>query len=354
MKSRSEILKEAPLDWLLEDDNPSVRYFALRELLDKKEDDPEVVAAKNAIPNSPIVTKILAKQNPTGYWQDPISPYILKYKASYWQIMILGHLGMDRTNEQVRKACEFIFRFQQEEGGFSCYSREQLLREYARRKKMGRKLQRLPPEEWADEMYYQQQISCLTGNMSAALIRIGYKDDPRVKKALDWLVRIQNADGGWQCPYLPAHAKDKHSCFMGTICPMEAFSEIPKQQWTPQMKQAIEKSAEFVLMHRLFKADHHDFKVIKQAWLTLSFPFWGYNILRGLDVLTKLGYVDDERLSDAVQVLLEKRQKDCTWKLENSPNGRMYANIEAKGKPSKWITLIALRALKRLADTSIV
>jgi len=90
--------------------------------------------------------------------------------------------------------------------------------------------------------------------------------------------------------------------------------------------------------------------VIKQAWLTLSFPwFWGYNILRGLDVLTKLGYVNDERLTDATETLLQKRQKDGTWNLENTPNGRMHANIEQKGKPSKWITLIALRALKRLS-----
>jgi hypothetical protein len=350
MKSWAQILKETSIAWLLEASNPSIRYFTLRDLLDKKEDDPEVVAAKKAIPNSPIVAKILIKQNPDGYWEDPTSPYIPKYKSSYWQIIVLGHLGMDKTDEQVRKACEYIFRFQQDEGGFSCESMKQMLREYEWRKKKGRKLPPLSPNEWAAQVYYQQQLSCLTGNMSAALIRIGYKDDTRVQKALDWLVKIQNQDGGWQCPYWPAHAKEKHSCFMGTICPMEAFSEIPKQEWTRQMKQTIEKSAEFLLMHRLFKADHHDFKVIKQAWLTLSFPwFWGYNILRGLDVLTKLGYAKDERLLDAVQILLEKRQKDGIWTLENAPVGRMQTNLEQKGKPSKWITLIALRALKRLS-----
>jgi hypothetical protein len=53
-------------------------------------------------------------------------------------------------------------------------------------------------------------------------------------------------------------------------------------------------------------------------------------------------------LNDAVEALLQKRQKDGTWILENTPAGRMQANIEAKGNPSKWITLIALRTLKRL------
>jgi hypothetical protein len=90
--------------------------------------------------------------------------------------------------------------------------------------------------------------------------------------------------------------------------------------------------------------------VINKSWLNLSFPwFSGYNILRGLDVLTKLGYVKDERLNDAVEVLLQKRLSNGTWILESTPAGRMQVNIEVKGKPSKWITLIALRVLKRLS-----
>jgi hypothetical protein len=81
----------------------------------------------------------------------------------------------------------------------------------------------------------------------------------------------------------------------------------------------------------------------------LEFPqSFGYDILRGLNVLTKLGCAKDKRLGDAVDVLLRKRQKDGTWILENSPASRMQANIEPVGKPSKWITLIVLRVLKRL------
>ena len=34
------------------------------------------------------------------------------------------------------------------------------------------------------------------------------------------------------------------------------------------------------------------------------------------------------------------------WILENTFNGRFIANIEQKGKPSKWITLKALQVLK--------
>jgi len=86
--------------------------------------------------------------------------------------------------------------------------------------------------------------------------------------------------------------------------------------------------------------------------LRTGLKVYGYNILRGLDVLTKLGYVKDERLNDAVEILLKKRQSNGTWMLESAPIGRMQTNIEAKNKPSKWITLIALRVLKRLSSAN--
>jgi len=347
----SQVLKKSPLDWLLEETNPSVRYFTLRDILGKNEFDPQVLAAKRAITKSELVKRILQRQTPEGYWGESANPYHPKYKSSYWQIMTLGQLGIDKTDEKVRNACEYIFRFQIGEGGFSSYTPELALREYELLRRKGNKLP--SPDEWAASLVFEHQYSCLTGNMVAALIRIGYANDLRVRKALEWLVNIQNEDGGWLCPYWRAHIKDTHGCFYGTICPLEAFSEIGKEYLTKEMKRAIEGGAEFMLMHRLFKADHHDYRVINPSWLKFGFPwYYGYSVLRGLDVLTKLGYVNDEHLNDAVQVLLQKRQENGTWILESTPSGRMQANIEPKGKPSKWITLIALGVLKRLGSTT--
>lgn len=118
---------------------------------------------------------------------------------------------------------------------------------------------------------------------------------------------------------------------------------------TDEMKKSIKRGADFLLMHRLYKADHHNYKIINKSWLNLSFPwFYGYNILRGLDVLTKLDYIKDERLDDAVEILINKCTNEGKWILESSPTGRMQANIEKRGKKSKWMTLIAMRVLGRL------
>jgi hypothetical protein len=342
------------IEWLLEQENPSVRYFTLRDILDKKETDSEVREAKAHIPSSKVVAKILSKQKAEGYWEQRHKPYIPKYKATYWQLMTLAQLGMDRTNPETQQTCEFVLSLQLSEGGFSSHTLKAALEEYDwMRSRVALKEKPAPDSNtWAQSRVTEYQMSCLTGNVCAALLRMGYEADSRVLKALNWLVKIQNRDGGWLCPYWKAHIKDKHGCFYGTICPLEAFSEVPKERRTTEMTHAIEKGAEFLLMHRLFKADHHGYKVINRQWLKLSFPwFYGYNTLRGLSVLTKLGYVDDERLIDAVKLLLQKRCSDGTWLLENAPTGRIHANIEVVGKPSKWVTLKALRVLKRLNQT---
>lgn len=355
MTSWEDVLSKSPIEWLLEKENPSVRYFTIRDLLNRKETDSKVKEAKAAIPKSKVIAKMLSKQKTEGYWEDPENPYHPKYKSTYWQVMILGQLGVDNSDRRAQRACEFIFNLQLEEGGFSSYTRKRALVEYAwmrTRTALKEKLQP-EPETWAQSLVTEHQYSCLTGNLCAAMLRMGFGRDSRLKKALKWLVEVQNNDGGWLCPYWKAHVKDTHGCFYGTICPLEAFSEVPETERTSEMKHAIERGAEFLLMHRLYKADHHGYKVVNLQWLRFSFPwFYGYNILRGLSVATKLGYINDERLTDAVKMMLQKRRPDGTWLLENAPTGRMQANIETVGKPSKWITLNALKVLKRLHETS--
>jgi hypothetical protein len=51
-------------------------------------------------------------------------------------------------------------------------------------------------------------------------------------------------------------------------------------------------------------------------------------------------------LEAALKWLIDKQDDNGRWKLQNSLTGKMWTDIEPKGKPSKWVTLRALRALK--------
>lgn len=117
-------------------------------------------------------------------------------------------------------------------------------------------------------------LSCLTGNVVAALIRLGCHGDTRAWQALDWLVDIQREDGGWLCPYRKAHVRDKHSCFCATICALEGLSEIPTGGRSQLVEQCLAQSTEFPLMHHLFRSEHHSWQVINPRWLELAFPWF--------------------------------------------------------------------------------
>jgi hypothetical protein len=346
-------IERIPIDWLLEEDNPPVRFFTMRNLLDYRANDSELIAARESIEKYKPVQRILQKQNSDGSWMSNDEPYLPKYKSSYWQVMLLGMFGMDRSSPQIQCAVEHLLSFQHSDGGFVEFMERGARKEYqfVRERTLAKNKEIPIFDEWAPAKIREMELSCLTGNVALALIRLGYSEHKAVNESLRWLVEIQNIDGGWLCPYWGAHKKDKHGCFMGTITPLDAFSETPKRILTSRMKKAMKLGAEFLLMHRLFKSDHHDFKTINNQWLLLTFPQFFYDILRGLSVVTKLGYATDPRIDDALASIMSKRLSTGEWPIERTHSGAKHAITERKGLPSKWITLEVLRVIKRIVQS---
>ncbi|MBI3761879.1 MAG: nitrogen fixation protein NifH, partial [Chloroflexi bacterium] len=82
-------------------------------------------------------------------------------------------------------------------------------------------------------------------------------------------------------------------------------------------------------------------------WFKFGFPLsYTSDVLEALLALTEAGYGRDPRLKNAIELALSKRDADGRWALKHSLNGKMWADIEVKGKPSKWVTLRAMRVLK--------
>jgi len=145
------MLKADPTNWLLEEDNPSVRYFTLTDLLKHSDNASEVAKSKQQIMETGIVPQILSKQKSGGYWGIPSDFYVRsKYKGTVWTLILLAELGADGKDERVRKACEFILRNSQhrESGAFSYFGTDE---------KGGRR---------------DAVIPCLTGNMVYSLAQV--------------------------------------------------------------------------------------------------------------------------------------------------------------------------------------
>lgn len=226
MSDWKSLLKADPTDWLLEKDNPSVRYFALTDILEKFENDPEVEKAKMEIMETGVVPKILAKQKNEGYWETSKSFYTAKYKGTVWQLIILAELGADGKDERIRKACEFILEHSQdrESGGFSVW--------VSAKTGGGR---------------HTGVIPCLTGNMVWSLIRFGYLEDPKVKRGINWITTYQRFDDGIKDPPegWPYDKYEicwgKHTCHMGAVKTLKALSEIPTNRRSKDVKKHYRK-----------------------------------------------------------------------------------------------------------------
>jgi len=327
------VLKADSTDWLLEAENPSIRFFTLSELLGKPLDDPEVVSAKKEIMHTGVVPKILSKQSNEGYWEAPDKYYTAKYKGTVWQLLILAELGADGKDEHIQKACEFLLKSSQdhESGGFSVW-----------------------PSANQGGGRHSGVIPCLTGNMVYTLIRLGLLEDKRVQRGIDWIVRYQRFDDGdshapniWPYERLISGCYGKHSCHMGVVKSLKALAEIPVNKRSKEAVDIIAQGAEYMLKHHIYKRSHNLSKVSKPGWLRFGFPLmYQDDVLEILGILTKLGY-KDQRMQEAIDLVISKQNEKGQWLLENTFNGRYQTNIENKGEPSKWIALNALTVLKR-------
>jgi hypothetical protein len=77
----------------------------------------------------------------------------------------------------------------------------------------------------------------------------------------------------------------------------------------------------------------------KQGWLKFGFPLhYNSDIMEAMYSLVLLDVPRSPGLNKPLQIISEKMTKEGTWILEKSLNGKMLADVETKGKPSKWLT----------------
>jgi len=313
------------LEWLLEPDQPAVRYHTLRDLLDRPTTDEDVRQAYAAIPRRGWAHDILAKQHPGGYWEARNDLYRPKYTASIWRLIVLSDLGLTATDPRVRRSCDlFLSRYARRDGGFD------------------------------DVESPTGSELCLTGNLTRTLQRCGFGEDPRVRSAYDWLVAHQKKDGGWHCFYKETFGRGTMDAWEG----LYAYAFLPMAKRTPRVRRSIERGAEFFLEHELLNQGKR-----YVPWTRTHYPVhYYYDFLVGLDILTHLGYGDDRRLRPALELLARKRRPDGTWLLDKvhpdlgagagyrfRKKPKRFA-LETEGRPSKWITLTALQVLKRVEE----
>jgi len=325
-----------PLPWLLEPDQeqPAIRYLTLRDILGYDEDNSEVKEAKSAIALTGPVPEILAAQQPEGYWSKPGPGYSPKYRGTTWQIIILAQAAADPLDPKVRAGCEYVLEHTLAKTGWFSVNGT--------------------PSAF---------INCLAGNLEAALIDLGWLEDARLQSAIEkhamFITGVGMADvqdkqateryyAYTPGPMFACGPNAGLSCAWGGIKALNALSKVPQSKRTPTVTQAINQGVDFLLSHDPAVADYPFGFGDKPSsiWFKFGYPL-GYvaDVLQNLEVLVALGQANDPRLGRALEFVESKQDSQGRWKMEYSLNGKMWVDFEKKGKPSKWVTLRALRVL---------
>jgi hypothetical protein len=302
--------RNSVLEWLLEPEQPSVQYLALTQLLGRKESDSEVKEAKRRIPREGWAAAILADRNPAGWWVRDWSHFSPSYVSTTWMMVVLSDLGLTREVPEVRDSAELWMRMKPLRYG--------------------------PVVHASVEPHY-----CSLGMGAAALIRLGYGDDPRVRRSLEWIVKKGHPQGGW------SHFGSGRN--LDAWQGLGALASLPRSKRTAAMQRSAELGAEFFLEREL-----HQQGPRYEPWYRFHYPvFYFYDILVGLEMMTALGYGQDPRMRFALSLLEKKRRADGRWVMDAvhpdvmHPAKDKVVALERAGAPSKIITLRALTVLAR-------
>src|SRR5512138_1029479 len=256
-------LRKDSLPWLLESDDPSVRYLALRELLDLSPDDKKLKSARKAAHKEGPIADVLSQMNEEGYWVKSGPGYNPKYRSTVWSMILLAQLGASvNEDKQIAQACKYVLDNMAEGGQFTTSSSG-------------------APSGTVD---------CLQGNLCWSLMEMGC-DDPRLASAYEWMARTVIGEGiaplkdkdapvryyAGKCgPTFACGANNKLPCAWGGVKVMMALGKWPRQRRTALMKRAIQHGVDF-----FFSADPADAAYPtgwsskpSQNWWKFGFPIF--------------------------------------------------------------------------------
>jgi hypothetical protein len=294
------------LEWLLNSD-PALRWQVMRDLADASPD--EVTAERARIARDGWGAQLLAAQDADGRWGG--GTFFPRGIGTFDTLHLLYLLGLDPASAEAKVAIAPVH-------------------EAAR---------------WdydPDLRFWEGEVEpCINGRV----IALGTYFGQDVRIIVERLLSEQMADGGWNCEQENGSARGS---FDTTINVLEGLAEYERSITSGgDVSAARERGEEYLLERRLLRR-LSDGQIGQARWLSAGFPHsWHYDVVRALDYFRAVRPSVDERMTDALDVVESKRGADGRWPLDVSYHDQLHVDLgEEVGRPSRWITLHALRVLR--------
>jgi len=206
-------------------------------------------------------------------------------------------------------------------------------------------------------------FDCLQGNLTRALLQLGCTD-PRLNRAVDWAAASVTGEGiapvtekkaekrftAYKCgPNFACGANNKMPCAWGAAKIMLALSLVPKEKQTPLIQSAIRQGVDFFLGIDPVTAEWPSITgKPSRDWWMFGFPvYYITDLMQVAEALTALGYGHDPRMKSLIDLILSKQDEKGRWPLEYRYGSKTWGNYGTEKMPNEWVTLRALRVLKR-------
>jgi hypothetical protein len=174
---------------------------------------------------------------------------------------------------------------------------------------------------------------CTTGEHLPFLVYFGFADDPRVRKAFEFLIESMSAKDALRC------GRYQHQdCYWGAIAALNGLKVLPRDMHTSESKEVIERLSQLLL------GAPYDFEGEHKRWFTFGVPR-AWDLLSALSALAAHGYGRETRFLALLELVLDKQNEEGRWLCGSV--SRTYP-LEKRNRPSKWVTLDVLRLLKTL------
>ena len=294
------------IDWLLDSD-PSIRWQAMRDVTDAPAE--EVSAERAKVTREGWGAQLLGAQDADGRWGG--GTFFPRGTATMDTLHLLYLLGPDPGSDEARRAIAPVH-------------------EAAR---------------WDYDpnfRFFQGEVEpCINGRTVA----IGAYFGQDVRGIVDRLLSEQMADGGWNCEQENGSTRGS---FDTTINVLEGLLEYERSTGVNGDVTAARRRGEEYLLERRLLHRLSDGEIGQQRWLDIGFPYsWPYDVVRVLDFLRQARPEPDERMAEALDIVESKRDANGRWSLDHAYHDASPVDFgEAEGKPSRWITLRALRVLR--------
>lgn len=316
------------VEWLLAGDG-FVEYKTRVDLLGQTQDTSEAVAAKKRMVQDQKIRLLL--QELQG-WPGIVLNSHKSASQHYHKLSFIADIGFTKDDPTVAMVAEKIFLHQSDEGPFQLPMN-------------------VPKHFGGSGTDTGAWALCDAPVIVYSLAKIGYGSDPHVQKAVAYLAGLAFPNG-WHCTVskelgsFRGPGRKEDPCPYATLVMLKMLAQFDEYK----NSKAVHDGAECLLnlwqnsltLHPYIFYMGTDFRKLKA-------PFVWYDLLHVLTVLSQFSWLkSDGRLLEMADLVKSKADAEGKFTPESEWQAWKGWDFGQKKQPSRWLTFLVLRTLKRL------